>query len=435
MNRHVIQSVVLDRSRRRAPFGTLLFGDLARGARNEHRLSVLEGHELWPGFGPGREAVLASPLDQVAMPETAADLVAATFSSAAHTARAVARIAREPVLRVGGHHVDLRGKRSATAHLVGVATTRAAAVQRQAEKVARRHRMAGVPVVFATSGLVETSMADLVLQRAGATTVDFVHGTKGDGVPGATESVSSVQFVWTESDREAVAGTGQPCVVAGMPAPVLSPRVRHGLGSHVLIMSAYLHRDDLVHGEHLHEPALHELLAIVDTFAADERHDVTFRWRPHPADDPQKVDRVRGMHAATELSRGTPLAEDLAWCDAVVTVHSSAMFEAMFADVPIFLQALPGTWGTAITSPLDRERVFHWSEDGAGKLAACLAALRAGDPGTLEPERAARRRLFGPTGEPETVSVALARLTADATPRVVRARSATPDRGESPSRP
>ena len=61
-----------------------------------------------------------------------------------------------------------------------------------------------------------------------------------------------------------------------------------------------------------------------------------FRWRPHPADSPDEVAKARRLHPAMELSVGVVLERDLEWADAVITVHSSAMFEALFADVPVF---------------------------------------------------------------------------------------------------
>jgi len=410
MNRHVIQSFVLPEDERGGGFGTLFFGDLAPGMRSEHNLRKLEGTTLFAGLGPGRDAVLRSPMGQVICPDSPLGLGRTLVAASTRAARATWRVARGPrEVWVGGHCVSLAGKVSQVAKLVTVAAARATSTELATRSVTKRFSLNGATVVMATSSLAETAMADLVLQSCGATTVDFVHGTKGDGWAGSTESISTYQFVWTNSDREAVRPTGQACIAAGMPRPTIAPRTRPRAGRRVLIMSSYLHRDSQVGGRFPLLAAQHELLSIVDAFTPSG---VTFRWRPHPADNPEAVAKAHREHAKMELSVGAPLERDLEWADAVITVHSSAMFEALFADVPVFLQAQPDLWGTAATDCLDPARVFYWASDGVAVLKTCLARLELAGDQELEPERRALRHLFGATCEPRTVRAAVDEIEA-----------------------
>ncbi len=414
-NRHVIQSVVLPEVARGGAVGSLFFGELARGQRNEQNLRVLEGNDLWTGLGPARTAILQAPMEQTIGPDSLWALGKTLLIGACRAAQTTTRLARSGsggLVRIGGYGVDLGGKIEHAAKLVSVSVVRATAAELATRQIVERHAMQGAFVVLATSGMVETAMPDIVLQSVGATTLDFVHGTRGDGLPGSMEGCSMYKIVWTQADADAEGVGGVRCIVGGMPVPALAPRGRPRAGKRVLLMSSYLHRDRRVDGRYPQVAAQHELLRIVDAFAREPERGVTFRWRPHPADHPEEVLRVRAAHAPMELSdaRKTPLAEDLAWCDAVVSILSSAVFESLFADVPVFLQAHPDQWGTPVTSYLDPGRVFYWGADGAAQLSACLARLDVGDESALAPERAARLFLFGPTGEPKSVRTLIDQL-------------------------
>jgi hypothetical protein len=417
MNRHVLHSVVDPETARGTSVGALFFCELAPGARNEHDLRKLEGTTLWPGLGSSRDALLKSVTDQVVLPTSIPALARTLVVAAGRAARATWRVAAGPrYITVGGYALDIAATSSEVAKLLTIDVVRATTTEYATRAVARRYPMRGAVVVMATTTLAEIAMIDVVLNDEGATTVDFVHGTQGDGWPNA-ENNATVRVVWTYPDADALAPTGQRCVVAGMPRPVLPPRTRARAGRHVLLLSAYLHRDGRHRGLDPFIAAQHELLSIIDTFAASGDATV-FRWRPHPADIPDRVDEVRAMHATMELSRGVPLAEDLAWCDVVISTPSSAVYEALFADVPVILQAQPELWGTPVTACLDPERVFYWASDGVRILRAMLPRLDAGDESQLAPERAARVRLFGPTGEPRSVGDALREIGRASPPQV-----------------
>jgi hypothetical protein len=291
--------------------------------------------------------------------------------------------------------------------LFGVELCRVTMVERATRSFARRHALAGAQVVMATTYDAVTAIFDVVLQEYGAVTFDFVHGTTGDGWPGGTDTAASYRLVWSAADVAVGDPARQTCIVAGLPRPRALPRKPLPRAARrVLIMSNYVHRDMIVEGVFAQETSQLEMLRFAGLIRK-LRPDVEVRWRPHPADAPAAVRRGLDAFGPLEVSRGAPLENDLAWCDVVVSSPSSAVFEALFADAPLFLHAHPELWGTPVTRFLDRERVFFYADDAAPRVLTALAGIEAGDANVLVPERAARVRLFGPDGEPPSVAWAL----------------------------
>jgi hypothetical protein len=135
---------------------------------------------------------------------------------------------------------------------------------------------------------------------------------------------------------------------------------------------------------------------------------LVLRWRPHPADAPDAVARALARIPPVELSQGRPLAEDLDWCDVLVTSQSTALIEAILVGVPSFVHVTPEYerelgW----VAP---ERAFFHAEDLVPRFARWMAALESGDPLANDADARARHALFGPTEKPRPFREALAVL-------------------------
>src|SRR5262249_10956618 len=94
----------------------------------------------------------------------------------------------------------------------------------------------------------EAKIADLLMQRAGITTVDFVHCLVCEGDLRTTfRTRSAYVAAWTEQEvaRYLRMGTNQHCMGGYMPRPLLA-RPTRGVRPRVLVATNYLHANPLV---------------------------------------------------------------------------------------------------------------------------------------------------------------------------------------------
>jgi hypothetical protein len=158
------------------------------------------------------------------------------------------------------------------------------------------------------------------------------------------------------------------------------------------------------------QPFLVEAIASLDAVRGASPG-LSFRWRPHPADDPGIVGRVLEETPWLLRSEHAELVDDVDWADIVVTSVSSVFIEALFADLPVLLHVIPDIEGTAALDFVDPSRQFFYAKDGAARLAAVLEGLPKGED-VLAPDRAALRGCFD--GDPrrfDAVSVCLGHAT------------------------
>jgi hypothetical protein len=432
INAPIVRSFVKPALARRERVGALLYGQIRRGKRDEHDLRTTHGDALWPGLGDAQAELIAGPLAQVAVPDGAAELARTTLLSALRVARATARLARSATsLELDGHPVHLAAMPHGCAALVGIDVVRATASELAARRLCRSVDVRGCQAVIA-AWESEICAWDVTLQAHGATTVEYFHGAAADSWPGGAETSATVRLVWTQAEVDAADTEVQPCVVAGMPRPVGLPERSYPRGAataprRVLLMTNYVHRDSKVDGVFPFEPALRELVGLLPRLTEAVRAPLSFRWRPHPADAPAIVDALaRELGSAVSLSRGVPLVDDLAWADVVVSSASTTVFEALFADVPLFVHAMPELWASPMLRYFDRRRIFYFCESIVPALVDTIAALDH-DPNPTAPERETRRQVFPPHGEPLSVTEALSalkRVGVDAPPRSGMAQQA-----------
>jgi len=168
----------------------------------------------------------------------------------------------------------------------------------------------------------------------------------------------------------------------------------------VHIMSSYAHRDTR-HGDRFtHLPFQGELLRVVTLLENEFPGRFCFRWRPHPADDPIEVQKAyQGLHNV-ELSSRSSLQEDVEWADILISCFSSAIFESLMADAPIFLHLIPDTGVLPIAQCFDASRTFFWAEEIVRPFSECIHLLDARNRNALAPERRACRAVFGADASP-----------------------------------
>lgn len=401
-SRVLIDSVARPELARGRKLGLLLAGSLVPGTKDEAAMRRRLDAELWPGLGALKHELESCVVDQVVGPETLRDLVGALSRSLAMSTRALRRLARSgPRIGSGSTEIDLRPHVFGLAKLATLDVARAIQADLATREVVRRHELNGQCVVMAASSTAEMVTADLLLQSAGASTVELTHGSLGTGEPGARRSKSQRVCVWTHPDAQTQRPLEQTYVVAGLPPLALPRRIRSTV-ERILFLSNYVHHGYRVEGRQPLEPLQLELLRAAPLARRAVGPNAEVRWRPHPADDREAVARTMATVTNVECSVGRDLTDDVAWADIIVCTPSSTLYQAVLADVPVFLHLTPDYAETPIGNAIVPSRTFFFAEELVPKLSACLDALKRGDPDALAAERQARTTFFGPGGQPKS---------------------------------
>jgi hypothetical protein len=401
INLHVLESVVKPALQCGERLGVLLSGTLQAGARMESNMRVRTGSGLWPGLGLLEKRLDECTVDQVVSPQSVSEFVTVCVRTFRQTIRVLLRLARCPSqIRSGEFQFDLAKHKWQLAKLVTMDIWSAIAAERATHEVVERYSFAGATVILVGTAPSSLATTDLILQNAGATTVDFDHGSAGDWLSNSP-SCSTLRCVWTRADAASVAPLGQPTIVAGTPRTVTKKIERPNFqASNVLIASNYSHRDSRA-GSSFPECSSQEvLLDVVGVIRENFGQRFHFRWRPHPADDEEAVGATLKLYSRVELSRGNPLEEDVAWADLIITSTSSTVAQFLLAEIPVFLHVPFSRQHSSAVACFTSERKFLQAHDLQLSFVRCIAAMDAGDQSALAPERHAREAFFGPSGEP-----------------------------------
>jgi hypothetical protein len=395
-NRPVVEGVPPAARARGEPVAVLLQGSLAPGLRTGALPTDVERGPVLPALDD--PAVHdAAAVDQGISVERWSDLARVIAAAAPASLSAAWRAFREP-LAVTGLEVELPWL--PLAKLVAVDVLRAREAARASEALLERRDFQGATVLFPHATAVNDRVVDQRLQGAGATTVELVHGGLGEASIHLTSARTGtrVKVFWSRYEAEVLGPLepGQRCVGGFLPRPLGEPSAPRwpepGAPVPVLLASSYLPSGwgiDPRIVEHYQEPFLREALAVPG---------VKLRWRPHPADDPVRIDRLCRRFPALERSVGT-LEEDLAWARVLVTSVSSIIIEALFAGLPVFVHEVP-FWEASVYGAFDEARRFGGRRRLVELLGPCLLGLARRDAEALAPEARARERLFGPSQRP-----------------------------------
>lgn len=409
INKHLIDAGAIPELQVSGRLGVLLLGTLRPGMRDEANLKVTRDRdELWAGLNGFRAELSRCEVAQAVQPRSSLAYARAVGASLRSSAGVMRRMLRHPeplrgLFRGGGMRSVAR--RAAAASTIDVA--RSVLAERGAREFVDTHQLGGRVVVFAAANAAGYTSVEAVVRSAGAITVEHTHGSGGSAWYGGNESAAAVQCVWTRPEEQMLAHTRR-VIAAGMPR-VLRLRERTPVvPRRVLLLSNYVHRDRPYRALP-HEPFQYELLRVALLLRNRFGSDLSFRWRPHPADERDPVERAHRESAFVALSLDRPLADDLNECDVLVSGQSTALIEAVLGDVPFFVHVIP-----ELEAELDwvpPERRFFRAEEAVGMFSDWVEALRRGDPRASEPSARARRALFGPEGTPRSLHEGLATLS------------------------
>ncbi len=395
VNKHVVTGVALPELLGRKRLGVLLFGSIAKGARAESAAGKRTGGELWPGLGEIRKHLDRCVVEQVCQPMSWGDVGRVAVRSTLRSARVAIRV-------VSGEHVlgppeyTVRASRHCEelAKLATIDVLRATVAELATKDSVARRDWRGKVVFFAAAEFADLVVVDRLLQRAGATTFAFRHGSITDDWAGSARTRASYTGVWTGADAASIAELGERAFIAGSPFSG-TPTTRSPQGPRrILVLTNFTHWGSRVDGWSPLECFQDEMLRAADRIQAVRGSSVEFRWRPHPADDPEAVNR--GLRGRPYLTRSTSetCQEDVAWADVVLASISTSVVEALLGGGVVFVHLPPDHLDVTPTSFIEPTRRFFWARDVVGPVCECLTAIDAGLDVTA-PERAALTKLFG----------------------------------------
>lgn len=406
-SRHLVETVLAPCAARGIPVGLLFvppFGvpPTANSGLTDER-AYLDGR-----LYPGRPEVV----DQAAGSTEPLDLVRDLALWLPWSTRCVLGCLRHSrSFRVDGFVAALPGDlpgllRLATADLLRIIETRHAA-----ERWLSRHPEART-VVFAQASLAEPKTVDILAQRRGLTTVDYIHAHVGESdLRMAFRSRSTYLVAWTEQETVRFQRLGTNRHVVGGYLPRRRQERRPDARMRVLAAPSYLQagnretqRRYLKYARRLAQ-ALRDLAVHLADRIGDQAEVVL---RPHPLDDRQAWLRLLGGTASSTptpvLSDERQYSVDLGRSHIVILSNSSTIVEALAYDIPVLVQRGPVVEADSLVARVSPERMFG---DGRELIARVDAILERPD---LGPEHMLRHACFGARGEPADILTLLARI-------------------------
>jgi hypothetical protein len=266
----------------------------------------------------------------------------------------------------------------------------------------RRHPQARL-AVWSIACFGEIKAPDLILQRAGMTTVDLMHGYVTEGnLQSSWRTTSTYNLSWTLDQAEWIArlGTNRHYVGGFAPLQVGSTPKRSGR-PRVLLLSSYMW-DPLFPN---YARFARRLARAVTAWMQRVGDRVEVRARIHPLDDVTRWERHFAPSAPPLRTVGTTLAEDLAWADVVIGTPSSSAVDALLRGLPVLLHRGPLLEPRTLFASWPTERTFSDADELERRAAPLLV-----EGVNLEPEKILLRRCFGATGRPRDVAAFLIEL-------------------------
>jgi hypothetical protein len=356
---------------------------------------------------------LIGAVDQMIQVEQLPSLLRVLAGAARASATATARLLRRPLtISDGARQFEPNLPVEGLARLLTLDVLRVHEAWHAARAFLQRQKVAGAQFIYPHATDCGDAVGIQLLHAQHARTIELVHGiTEVQYQLGLGMTATLDKAMWTLPEAETVRAFRPGQHVEGgflprpRPAPIERPPLSAGEPVPVLLASNYLLA---AFGwnprafEHYMEPLLDQVVR-----AKRDGLPVVLRWRPHPADDPEKIAALLSAFPEIERSRAADLDEDLRWARVLVTSVSAVMMEAALYELPIFVHDVP-RWDHSLLGSFAAERRFGAGSSLSQLLAPVLTLLQAGDPRALDHERALRKRLFGPSGAPRPLSELLA---------------------------
>jgi hypothetical protein len=409
--RHLLQSVGAYVKENQVPVGILLQTSLKRqpvaGAK---QAPVGEGPQLLPVLTSDPIGDCWTEVAQVVSYSSIWEFLIQAPSNLAAMLRCVYRASWLcPGVRIGSfelHPVLAKTRGLLLATTLDVLRGREAAAATLA--FVNRRDVKGATVAMSHCSLVTDAVPDLVLQQAGATTCDIVHGALAELLDcvATAQSWSSYKLLWTVPEAEYVQPYVSSTCVAPFPARQWQFRGRsRGLApdrpARLLLLTNYgTMLASAAHRKRFPRVGYQTLLIeAVRRVLAEMPASFEVLWRPHPGDDANLVRADASSHGAElQLSSAGLLEDDIEWADLVITSLSSVVVELLAWDKPILVHHIPLHEADVLMNLFAAERRFRNAEELRVALSRALADLRSAEGLHLEDEL--RRRMFGPEGRP-----------------------------------
>lgn len=388
-NGHLVSALGVPLGERGEALGVLMVDNLRTRERDGRERESQLGLP-WPALDALQSVTRVA---QGVTPSSLAAFLSVAASSSLTAFRGLRRAAQHgPRLAVDQGELNLAPHWLAIAKLLSVDVLRAGMASRAAQEASRGGAFRGKFVVFCAANYPATAAAETAMREGGAHTAVFEHGLAADRMHGAAEHTAEHRFVWHEGEAAALSAVGQSASRAGLPLRTVdkpSPDPRR-----VLLMTSYMHRDHpawkIQYLNRLHD----DFMSIARDLASQlPDQELEFRWRPHPAEPRVQVEKYAargGLDLSTEVS----LQTDLDWAGLVVSVHSSAVVEALLYPVPVYVHLYPELFDTPFTAFLSDHRVFFYAQEVLPRIARTIRQMLDGED-VLEPERSSRAAFWG----------------------------------------
>lgn len=410
-SRHLVETVLAPCAARGIPVGLLFvnpFGVPVR-ARATANSGVIDERAYLDGrFYPGRPEVV----DQAAGSTEPLDLLGDLARWLPWSVRSVLGCLRYGrSFRVDGFVAALPGDLPGLLQLATEDLLRVIETRHAAERWLHRHPEART-VVFAQASQAEPKTVDVLAQRRGLTTIDYIHAHVGESdLRMAFRSRSTYLVAWTEQETVRFRRLGTNRHVVGGYLPRRRQERRPDARMRILAAPSYLQagnretqRRYLKYARRLAQ-ALRELAVHLADRLGDRAEVVL---RPHPLDDRQAWLRLLGGAAASGptpvLSDERQYSVDLGRSHIVILSNSSTIVEALAYDIPVLVQRGPVVEADSLVARVPPERMFG---DGPELIERVDAILEKPD---LGPEHALRHACFGARGEPADILTLLRRI-------------------------
>lgn len=393
MNLLVNKMVSLPLLERGERLGILLAGKLTPGKRVESNLKARTKAELWSGLGKLKNYLARCPVEQVVSATSIPELLTLYWRFIKKSSTAIFRAATVSEDQKT-FNFDFTAKLFVLVKLLTQDIFDALAAEQATHKVIARYDFQDAEVIFPASGVMPFSAVDMVLQQAGAKTVDFIHGTSISWI-GMIPSPSTKRLSLLRQNNEIVASPRQE-IINTETQPIALKRSENRIKArNLLIVSNYCHRDVTGKMAHPYLPFQDELLNIVTVIRELFPTRFNFRWRPHPADLEPGIMYTLERFENVELSRGKSLEEDLEWADITFSSYSTVLYEALSFEMPVFLHALPANTDLPSILCFDPARRFYRATEIRQSFVECIKKLDENDPQALNFEKQIRQAWFG----------------------------------------
>lgn len=395
VNRHVIDRIALPLLERKIPFGIVCITTLAMGERTQARKEQRPTSDLpWPVLDDLKPHIKQIPLEQLVRPYSPLRFLSALCIGCVASFRIGWRLFwHGPSLAFGPYRAELDMHCRPISALATVDVLPVAMAKEALSELSERTSFTGCKVVFSSVGVADSAAADHALRQSGATTINFVHGALGDGWYGQTENCSDYMMVWTHTDVANGVSQGASTLFSPPDLTFVS-RKDSRTASNILFLTNYLH-NDWTAAHYPLEPFLLEMLRSQKLIEQEHPGLFRFRWRPHPSDVKPEIERVASQYPAFELSQQKSLDEDLLWADIVITSPSTAILNALAADLPVFVHCPPAQRNLSEMRALAGERKFYYATELTSSFSDLVNALSEDRAAAIAPDREFYKSLVG----------------------------------------